>query len=52
MLNDSDTYFLWVAALFDRLSTEQPEIAQIEVKSWPQQGEHFFDKLRLYAWAK
>jgi hypothetical protein len=38
--------------LFDRLASEQPELARAEVDLWPKDDEFFFDKLRIYALKK
>jgi hypothetical protein len=46
---DVDRYLSLVVRLFDRLASESPDVARLEVSRWPLQEEFFFDKLRIYA---
>jgi hypothetical protein len=49
-LNDASKYFHWVRELFDRLSTELPDVARNELNRWPVDEPYFFAKLAIYAW--
>jgi hypothetical protein len=51
-LDDEDQYLRRVVTLCDRLATEYPDLARMEVKRWPTNDDFFFDKLRIYAWIK
>jgi hypothetical protein len=50
-LDDADSYLHWTAALFDRLTLENPVRARVEVNQWPV-DKFFFDKLKIYSWMK
>jgi hypothetical protein len=49
-LNDASKYLHWVRELFDRLSTEHPDVARDELGRWPVGEPYFFAKLAIYAW--
>lgn len=45
-------YFLWFARLFARLCEITPQLAKAELDTWPRYESNYFDKLRLWAFAK
>jgi hypothetical protein len=45
---EADRYLMRVVRFFDGLATEQPERARAEIGLWPENGEFFFDKLKIY----
>jgi hypothetical protein len=51
-LDGSSIFLHWIAALFDRLAVEQPDVARGDLARWPKDDSFFFDKLKLWAWMK
>lgn len=51
-LDASDQYILWFVEYLEKVCAEHPEFLVEDIRTWPEDEEFFFDKLRLYVWAK
>lgn len=51
-LGEADSYLLWFVEYLNLACTEHAAYLAEDLKKWPQNEPYFFDKLRLYVWAK
>lgn len=51
-LNDADSYLLWFVDYLNLVCAAHAAYLIEDLNNWPQNDPYFFDKLRLYVWAK
>ncbi len=51
-LSDEDSYFRWFAGVIDALTQTNPQFLAADIVLWQEEEPYFFNKLRLYVWAK